>query len=54
MVTGRVLNHPQINVDSEIKVATVQMEALEAGWPDSFHNPIPKKVNSMTLSKKHL
>ena len=54
VVTGRVINHPKINVDSAIELASVQMKTFEMGWPDSFHSPIPRKVNTLELSKKHL
>ena len=54
IVTGKVVAHPSVNVDNAVVLGKTQMEAFEKSWPRGFHDTIPKLVNTMALSCKHL
>ena len=53
IVTGKVVSNPKVNVDQCIAIATSEMNSFEAGWPASFHGPIPKKVQTMAMKDKN-
>ncbi|KAK5922319.1 hypothetical protein CgunFtcFv8_019592 [Champsocephalus gunnari] len=54
IVTGKVVDHPSVNVDKAVELGTKQMETFEAGWPASFHAPIQKCVTMMAAFRKHI
>ena len=54
IVTGKVITHPSVNADDAPTLGKSQMESFEDRWPESFHEPIHNKVNTMALSRKHI
>lgn len=54
IVSGKVVAHPSVNVDRAVALGETQMTSFEASWPDGFHNTIPKTVNTMAVSRKHM
>ena len=51
-VTGKVVNHPSVNVNNAIMLGGKQMEKFEESWPDGFHDTIPKTVATMSITRK--
>ena len=43
-----------VNVDESLSLGKVQMQHFEAGWPDSFYEPLSSKVVTMSISKKQI
>ena len=37
-MTGKVVNHPLVNVNNAIMIGEKQMEEFEKSWPDGFHD----------------
>lgn len=54
IVTGKVVNHPLLNVDNAQELGKQEMDKFEKGWPESFHKTIHKTVNTMAMDKKHV
>ena len=54
MVTGKVIRDPSVNVNSAIMLGEKQMEAFEQSSPDGFHGTIPKKVVTMSNTRKSI
>ena len=54
IVTGQVINHSAINVDNAVELGKTQMQSFEQSWPDGFHNPISKVVNTIGTLRKHI
>ncbi len=48
------MNHPLLNVDNAKKIGKKQKENFEKSWPDNFHSPIHKEVQTMAMAKKHV
>ena len=54
IVTGQVVNHSSVNVEKAQLLGKTQMESFERSWPGGVHDPIPKIVTTMALSRKHI
>ena len=54
VVTGKVVTNPSVNVSNALQLGRAQMENFEDSWPNGFHDTIPKVVNTMGLSRKHI
>ena len=54
IVTGRVVTHPSINVYNVVPIGHTQVESFQKTWPEGFHNNIPRVINTMAFSCKHL
>ena len=54
VVTGKIMVHPSVNVHNAVNLGENQMETFEKSWPGGFHDTIPKKVNTMATTRKHL
>ena len=52
IVRGRI-SPDSVNVHNAINIRSNQMKQFEAGWPESFHKPLTKKVVTMAASRKH-
>lgn len=53
IVTGQVLNHPSLNVDSATEIGIMQMEEFERTWPAGFHETLNKRVTTMASIQKN-
>ena len=49
-----MLTDPKINVDKSTYIGTEQLTEFEAGWPDSFHSTLSRKITTMGQSKRHV
>ena len=54
VVTGKVVTNPSLNVSNALQLEIAQMEHFEGSWPNGFHDTIPKVVNTIGLSRKHI
>ncbi len=54
IVTGKVVTHPQVNVDNAIHLGTTQMAKFEQSLPGGFYGTLSKCVNTMALTRKHI
>jgi hypothetical protein len=54
IVTGQILTHQSINVDTAAAIGHTQMQSFEESWPAGFHATIPKLVTTMSLSRQHI
>ncbi|KAG0722059.1 hypothetical protein GWK47_045188 [Chionoecetes opilio] len=53
IVTGRIAPDA-VNVDNSVDLGKEQMKQFEAGWPESFHEPLSNKVVTMSINKKRI
>ncbi|KAG0710302.1 hypothetical protein GWK47_023103 [Chionoecetes opilio] len=53
IVTGRIAPDA-VNVDNSVALGKEQMKQFEAGWPESFHEPLSNKVVTMSINKKRI
>ena len=49
-----IVAHPSVNVDDAVVLGKKQLESFEHSLPDGFHEPIPKIVKPMPVSRKHI
>ena len=52
IMTGEVARDESINVHNAIQIGNQQSQKFENEWPESFHNPISKKVVTMTRDRR--
>ena len=52
IVTGEVMMNESINVDQAIELGKKQQEEFEAGWPESFHEPVKGTIVTCSANKK--
>ena len=51
IVTGKIAP-PEVNIDQAVEIGTQMMKEFEDKWPTGFHEPIKKKMVSMSVTKK--
>ena len=53
IVTGRI-SPDSVIVDESLSLGNEQMQHFEAGWPDSFYEPLPSKGVTMSISTQQI
>lgn len=43
-----------MSIHNAVKLGQTEMESFKETWPGGFHDTIPKAVNTVSLSRKHL
>jgi hypothetical protein len=53
IVTGRI-GTSSVNAHKAIAIGISQMQTFESTWPTGFYDTIPRKITTMTVTKKHV
>ena len=53
IVTGQVTS-TSVTVDQSVEVGYQQWQDFELSWPEGFHGTIPKKIVTMSITKKQM
>lgn len=53
IVSGRMAPD-RVNVDHSVTIGTEQMNIFESSWPENFNYSLPKKVITMSVTKKQV
>jgi len=54
IVSGRIATDATVNVHDALAIGQKMMKDYETTWPDGFHTTLPKIVNTMAVTKKHI
>ena len=53
IASGQVADNT-VNAQDAVAIGTKTMQEFEKGWPEGFRNTIPKKVKTVSDSKRHI
>ena len=54
IVTGKIIDHPSVNVDGAVEHGKMALDRYKEKLPDGFYDTIPNVVQNMSSVKKHV
>ena len=52
IVTGKIVNKPEINVDDSVRLGKSQMEEFSKNLPNGFYETMSKRINNNRNTQK--